>query len=114
MQTESPILTIDVAHPPRHADEVEQQLLDAWSRVRNSSSLRVIRVVHGYGSSGRGGSTKETARNWIFRNRSRFKSVIEGENINLYHAATQELVKEVIGLGEEDRDNPGTTIIWVK
>lgn len=108
------VLVCDVAHPSRSADQVEQELLNAWGQVRNSSSLRILKVVHGYGSSGKGGSTKETVRNWVFRNRMKFKSVIEGENFNLYHAATQDLIKEVGSLNGEERDNPGTTIIWVK
>lgn len=110
----SPLLLLDVAHPPRSADRVEQELLEAWGTVRNSIGLRILKVVHGYGSSGKGGSTKETVRNWIFRNRSKFKSVIEGENFNLYHVATQDLIKEVGSCPAEDRDNPGITIIWVK
>ena len=110
----SPVLVLDVAHPPRHADEVERELLDAWSRVRNSSALRILKVIHGYGSSGRGGSTKDTVRNWVFRHRSKFKSVIEGESLNVYHATTQELIKEVGSFAGEDSDNPGMTIIWVK
>lgn len=110
----SPVLVLDVAHPPRSGDQVEQELVDAWGQVRNSSGLRVLTIIHGYGSSGKGGSTKETVRNWVFRNKSKFVSVIEGENFNLYHAATQDMVKEIGSFSGESWNNPGTTIVWVK
>ncbi len=112
----SPILTIDVAHPPRKPDAVEEELLNAWSRVRNSSSLRILKIIHGHGSSGKGGSTKETVRNWAFRNTTRFRAVIEGEQYSLYNAATQELRKEVGDYDDPDlrQANSGITIIWIR
>ncbi len=57
------MLTIDVAHPTRRPDEAEEDLLEAWSQVRNSSSLHILKIIHGYGSSGKGSATKELVRN---------------------------------------------------
>lgn len=113
---QSPILTIDVAHPPRHPDEVEDELLHAWGRVRNSSSLRILKIIHGYGSGGKGGSTKEVVRNWAFRNRGKFKRVVDGEEYRLHDAATQELHQQVGSFADADLDagNSGITIVWVK
>ena len=112
----SPVLTIDVAHPPLRPDEVEDELFRAWSQVRNSSSHRILKVIHGYGSTSKGGTTKETVRNWAFRNKGRLKKIIHGEEYVLYQADTQEMRKEV-GV-YEDTDlgsgNAGVTILWVK
>ena len=110
------MLTIDVAHPPRHPDVVEQQLTEAWSKVRNSSTLRVLKIVHGHGSSGKGGSTKDVVRNWAFRNRGRFKSIIEGEHYSMYDADTQEMRDEVGTFSDFDLENanPGVTLVWIK
>ena len=115
-QKESPVFTIDAAHPPRHPDEVEDELLHAWGRVRNSSSLRILKIIHGYGSGGKGGSTREVVRNWAFRNRGKFKQVIDGEEYRLYNAATQELRQQVGTFADADLDagNSGITIVWVK
>jgi hypothetical protein len=112
----SPIHTIDVAHPPRHPDVVEEELLRGWSHVRNSPTLHILKIVHGHGSSGTGGSTKNLVRNWVFRNRSRFRLFIEGENYGLFDADTQEMRTEV-GLYQDadlSNPNPGITVVWVK
>jgi hypothetical protein len=112
----SPLLTIDVAHPPLHPDDVEAELLLGWSRVRNSSALHLIKIIHGYGSTGKGGSTKDLVRNWAYRNRKQFRMIIEGEEYNLYSASVQELRKEVGAYDDADLHNPnnGITVVWVK
>lgn len=107
---------IDVGHPPRAPQQVENDLAEALTQVRNSPQLRVIKVIHGYGSHGKGGSTKETVRNWAFQYRRRLRAVINGEEYNIFDSDTQELREECgqtddadLGLG-----NPGITLLWVK
>lgn len=108
-----PLLTIDVAHPPRHPDEVEDELLRALLQVQSSPSLRIIKIIHGYGS---GGATRDTVRNWAFRNRLKIKAVINGEDYSLYESATQSMRKAVGNFVDADLDagNNGITIVWVK
>ena len=112
----SPLLTIDVAHPFRPPDTVELEMLQACSEIRSSSIVRVLKIVHGHGSSGKGGMTKEVVRNWAFRNRGKFRLVIEGEQYSVYDRLTQEMRKEVGQYLDQDldRENPGITLIWVK
>jgi hypothetical protein len=112
----SPVYTIDVAHPPRHPDRVEEELVQAWSHVRNSSTLRVLKIVHGYGSHGTGGSTRDQVRNWVFRNRLKFRNTVDGEHYTLHDAVTTELRKELGGYDDTDLNaaNPGIVIVWVK
>ena len=112
----SPLLTIDVAHPPRHPDAVEQDILDALRTVRNTHRIRVLKIIHGYGSSGRGGSTKDLVRNWIFRQRDRFKGVIEGERYGRLDQPTQAMRREVgqYADGDLDSHNTGLIVVWVK
>ncbi len=112
----SVMLTIDVAHPPLHPDVVEQDLLDAWSKVRNSSSLRILKIIHGHGSTGKGGSTKEVVRNWTFRNRNRFRAIIEGENYSMFDPEVQHMRSEIGQYNDSDltRANPGITVVWIK
>jgi hypothetical protein len=112
----SPMLTIDVAHPPRHPDHVEQELLDAWQKIRNSPDLCVLKIVHGHGSKGRGGATKETVRNWAFRQRGKFLAIIPGEEYTLLQDQTARMRKDVGAFPDPDLDipNPGITVIWVR
>ncbi len=112
----SPLLTIDVAHPPRHPDQVEEELLDAWQQVRNSSVLAVLKVIHGHGSTGKGGTTRELVRNWAFRQKQKFIAVIPGEEYTLFHPDTAQLTKELGAFPDPDLGvpNPGITVIWVK
>jgi hypothetical protein len=110
------LLTLDVAHPPRHPDVVEKELLDAWMNVRSSPSYRILKIIHGHGSTGKGGSTRELVRNWTFRNRKRFRAIIEGEKYTLFDPAVQEMRLEVGQYSDADLNaaNPGITIVWIK
>jgi hypothetical protein len=112
----NPVYTVDIAHPPRHPDRVEEELLEAWSHVRNSSTLRVLKIVHGYGSHGKGSSTKLLARNWVFTNRLKFRGTIDGEHYTLHDATTAGLRKELGSFDDPDMNagNPGIVIVWVK
>jgi hypothetical protein len=107
---------IDVGHPPRPPQQVEDELAAALAKVRNSSTLRVIKVIHGYGSHGRGGSTQEMVRNWAFQFRRRLRAVINGEDYNIFDGDTQELRQECGQIDDADLGlgNPGITLLWVK
>jgi len=108
--------TIDVAHPRRPPKQVEQELDDTLSKVRNHSTWRVIKVIHGYGSSGKGGATKETVRNWAYQRRRHLRAVIDGENYAIFDDDTQEMRAECGPIADPDlgAGNPGVTILWVK
>jgi hypothetical protein len=110
------ILVLDVGHPPRPPQQVEAELASALAKVRNSSTLRAIKVIHGYGSHGRGGNTKETVQNWAFQFRRRFRAVIAGEDYDIFNAETQELRNECGQIPDADLGvgNPGITLLWVK
>jgi len=107
-------LVIDVAHPPRPAEIVEDELLDAWQKARQQSQ-RVIKIIHGHGSSGRGGSTKTVVRNWLFSHRSRFRGVVDGEKYDLLNPDVQGLRNELGDYSDPDlgNQNPGITIVWL-
>ena len=110
------ILTIDVAHPARPAAAVEAALQDALMQVRNSRQWRAVKVVHGYGSHGKGGATKETVRDWAYQFRRHFRAWIQGEAYGIFDDDTREMREECGQIVDSDLDasNSGITIMWVK
>jgi len=110
------ILTIDIAHPPLPAAEAEAVLDEALRKIQLSSSLRILKIVHGFGSSGRGGSLKTMARNWAFVHRTRFKTLIPGEDLSPFNPVIQELSAEceVAISADLGASNDGVTILWVR
>jgi hypothetical protein len=105
------VKTIDVAHPPRRPDEVERQLDEALSQIQNSSSIRILKIIHG-----QSGKTKQVARNWAYKKRTRLRVIIYGENYSMFDKLTQEMRTEVGKFSDLDLDNPnsGIIILWVK
>ncbi len=110
------VYSLDLAHPAPAPAVVEQELEAAMGLVRRSEHLRVIKVIHGYGSTGRGGATRETVRNWAYRRRAHLRGVIEGERYEYSDPLTRELLLEIGSPGDPDLDarNPGITILWVR
>lgn len=110
------ILVVDVAHPPLHPERAEGILNDALRKIRLSSHLRILKIIHGYGSSGKGGNLKTTVKNWIYNNRKRIKCSINGEQVETFDTDVIELAAECdISLRDDlGFANEGMTIIWVK
>jgi len=110
-----PVYTIDVAHPARPAESVEQDVEAAWHHVRRSKTLRLLKVIHGYGSSGKGGSTRTVVRNWAFAHRQHLRAIVEGERYSLFDSETQ-LIRRTCGEypdADLGTDNPGFLILWI-
>lgn len=110
------IRLLDVAHPPRHPDAVESELLRTLRELQNLPAPAVVKIVHGYGSKGRGGSTREIVRNWLFRQRRHVRAVIEGERYSLLDPETALMRTETGAVPDRDLGaaNRGVTIVWVK
>jgi len=108
--------TIDVAHPRRQPKQVEEELDAVLSKVRSHSALRAVKVIHGYGSSGKGGATKETVKNWAYQRRRHLRATIAGESYDLFNDDTQEMRGECGQMDDPDLGaaNPGVTVLWVR
>jgi len=108
--------TIDIAHPPMFSDDAEIFLDDTLRMIRSSSSLRVLKIIHGKGTEEHPARLKEIVKNWAYRNHSRIRAVITGEEYDLFNADVQDL-RSACGQ-EVDSDlgaaNAGITIIWIK
>ncbi len=111
-----PLLAIDVAHPPRPQQAVEDDLHEALNRIRSSGDLRVLKIIHGYGASGKGGVTKSVVKNWLFRRRGVVRAIIPGESYDVLDRDTQAMRVEVGQFGDPDlgSGNRGITVVWVR
>jgi hypothetical protein len=108
------VLTIDVAHPPMASDEAERALDEALRSTQLSGGVRIIRVIHGYGSGGKGGTLKTTVRNWAFRRRDRIRMAIPGEEYSPLGSPVGRVLQESgISLHEVGPADPGVTILVV-
>ncbi|MBI1805410.1 MAG: Smr/MutS family protein [Ignavibacteriae bacterium] len=110
------IYTLDIAHPPLPGAEAEAVLDEALRKAHLSSSLRVIKIIHGFGSSGKGGTLKTLVRNWMYRQRARIKSSIPGEYLTPFNPVVQELAATLdLSISKDfGAPNEGITILWVK
>jgi hypothetical protein len=88
-------------------------------RKAKREGIRVLKVIHGYGSSGKGGTLCIGLRK-SFRLRKEegvIKDFIPGEAFSIFREPTQALLEAVPALrGDPDLDaiNEGVTILWLK
>jgi len=98
----SGVVTIDVAHPPMSADDAEAALDDLLRKSILGDRTHVIRVIHGFGSGGRGGSLKNAVRNWAYRRREKIGMVIPGEEYSPFMSEIQDFLKDTEGVRVAD------------
>lgn len=109
------VVTIDVAHPPMRAEEAEATL-EAWLRKPRPDGVGgVLKVIHGYGSSGKGGTLKETVRNWAYKRRGAFSLVVPGEEFSVFTPEVQEAIRDAGNppLTELSDVNQGMTVLFL-
>lgn len=81
-----------------------------------AQNVRVVRVIHGYGSSGRGGKIRDACRRMlaIMVGKNEIKAMIRGEEHSAARLASQDLIQRIPGLRSStrsDAENPGITLI---
>lgn len=95
---------------------------EAMSRMQSelhraaTEGVRVVKFVHGYGSTGVGGEIRIAVQNGLLKRRSQgeLKAVIFGEDWRISNEATWELLKQMPELKQDSdlgRENKGITIV---
>lgn len=108
------VLTIDVAHPPMSSDDAERALDETLRSAELSGATRVVRVIHGYGSGGKGGTLRTAVRNWAYRRRGKIRMVIPGEEYSPLGSPIGRVLQESgISLREVGPPDPGVTILVI-
>lgn len=85
----------------------------------NKDGTAVLTVIHGYGSSGRGGVIRQECRKILeyWQNKGKIKSFIPGEKFSRKEGRTRELLRRFSQLAGNDnlnRGNRGVTLVVVR
>jgi len=89
--------------------EIERAVID---------NIGVVTVIHGYGSSGKGGKIRHECRKMLdfYKDRGRVKEIIRGEDFSRKNGATKSLLRRFPQLLKNEnlnKNNKGVTLIEV-
>jgi hypothetical protein len=102
-----------------HTLDDARRVVIAEIKQAKREGVTVLKVIHGYGSSGKGGTLRIGLRK-SFRLRKKegvIKDFISGEDFSIFDETTLDLLEAVPELrGDPDlgATNEGVTIIWLK
>ena len=88
-------------------------------RDAKRSGVRALKVIHGYGSSGKGGKLNTGLRkSFGLRKKERMiKDFIPGEDFSIFESRVLELLEAIPDLRSDpdlNATNEGITILWIK
>lgn len=96
-------------------DQAMQRLTMEIGRTR-SMGCTVLKIIHGYGSTGAGGKLRTTARRYLAqcRDRGELRDYIPGESFSIFEEATRRAFARCDDLRRDrdlDRYNNGVTFL---
>lgn len=99
-------------------DEARRLVIAEIKRAKRER-VRVLKVIHGYGSSGKGGALCFGLRRsfGLRKKEGAIKDFVAGEDFSIFNQTTLALVESVPELrGDPDLNatNEGITILWLK
>ena len=88
-------------------------------RDAKRSGVRAMKIIHGYGSSGKGGKLNTGLRkSFGLRKKERMiKDFIPGEDFSIFESRVLELLEAIPDLRSDpdlNATNEGITILWIK
>ncbi len=92
------------------------QRLDTELEISRRQGYRVVTLIHGYGSSGKGGAIKDEVHRQLhyYKHKGRINDVLAGEDFNSRSGAGRQLLRRFPALAAHDdvnRANPGITLV---
>jgi hypothetical protein len=99
-------------------EEARRMVNEQIKRAR-SEGIKVLKVIHGYGSSGKGGALRVALRKSfkLRRKEGAIKDFIAGEDFSIFNQTSLILLEQVPELRGDtalDAMNEGVTILWLK
>jgi hypothetical protein len=109
-------LNIEFDHPT--LDEARRQVIEEIRKAKREG-VRVLKVIHGYGSSGKGGTLNHGLRKSFALRKTEnvIKEFIPGESFDIFNPSVLALLEALPGLrGDPDlgATNLGITVLWLK
>ncbi len=91
-------------------------ILERELNFARSSGVKVIRIIHGYGSSGKGGQIRLASRKFLYNkmNEGKIRRIIPGEDYTKSNGVYEELIDKYPFLKQKEKTdikNPGMTLI---
>ncbi len=104
-------LNLELGYPT--VDEALRRL-DNFVSVSRKMKRPVLKIIHGYGSSGKGGRIRTASRKWLQEHLPDSCSMIRGEDFSIFHEPTRRAFLSCEAL-RQDRDleqcNRGVTFV---
>lgn len=99
-------------------DEARRLVLEEIRKSRREG-VRVLKIIHGYGSSGKGGTLNHgLKKSFALRKKEGvIKDFISGENFTIFNPIVLELLEAVPELRADpdlSTTNEGVTVLWLK
>ena len=110
--------TLNIENGRPSLDDARRTVIDEIRKARREG-VRVLKIIHGYGSSGKGGALNHGLRkSFALRKKEKvIKDFIPGESFDIFNATVLTLLEAVPALrGDPDlgTTNLGITILWLK
>ena len=112
------VRTVNVEADLPSLDEARRQVIEEIRRAKQDR-IRVLKVIHGWGSSGKGGKLCHGLRkSFALRKKEGvIKDFIPGEDFSIFNQVVLAMLDAAPGLrGDPDLNstNEGVTLIWLK
>jgi hypothetical protein len=112
-QTKLTVLNLKAGMPT--VEQAKRRLLESLYAPRGAGGP-VVKIIHGYGSSGKGGAIRAAIREQMtqWQRDGKVLRVVAGENWSIFDPASQELRQRYAFLGKDedlDRGNQGMTLV---
>lgn len=112
------IRTVNVETGLPALDEARRQVIEEIKRAKQARA-RILKIIHGYGSSGKGGALRFGLRKSfaLRKKEGAIREFIAGEDFSIFDEVTLSLLQAVPELrGDPDLDavNEGITVLWLR
>ena len=112
------ILGMNIEQNMPTVDEARKVLI-ARLKEAQQSGVAVLKITHGYGSSGQGGALRAALRSSLLRRKKEgsVTSIVFGENWSIFESVTRDALERFPELRRDrdlDRCNNGITIVFLR